>query len=543
MKQEQISMRQFNRIMILETGSIACLYVTLWAGRENGILIVLLSIIGSLLYGGFFMAIGRLGEGYCPSAEQVLPGMVWRLLFLSYMIRFAIRGAWILSYLEYMIETTLFAGNQLMILIPLLIVCGYAGVRNLEGRARFVELLFWWVLIPLAGIFLIGLWKADLSLLTPKAEVSIRELLTGEYRLMPLYLPLELLLFRVTTVRGDARRVWCAGMRAILVSGLWMLLVYSVTVGITGIVWSSNRLSSVTDAMEQISIRGGGLERIDILLILIWLVGGIITLSGYCFQGKQLLARILPTKAPAGILSLGMVVLVQAIYFCFPDVESWSQWYLKYACWVDLPLSIGLPLVVAGFGWLKRRKKNQVHPFCIEKAGQLGVKEFGVVLLLVLLAGGCSGCAGVSSIEDRTYVESLHIREVSGGYEYRCKLSYMDARAREAFGIGEEEDIKSKEYAGTAVSVEEFNRGYAQLTGSRLDYSHLEGIYLDADLYSMKASETVFMRLWEETQVVLSTPIYQEELPQGEQRSETLGDRLKQTEEISGKISEEMPEV
>lgn len=538
MKQEQMSIRQFNRSIILETGSIACLYVALWAGKKNGILAVLLSIIGSLFYGGFFLAIGRQGEGYCSSAQQTFSGMVWRLVFLIYMIRFAIRGAWILSYLEYMIETTLFTGSRLMILIPLLIVCGYAGVRNLEGRARFVELLFWWVLIPLAGIFLIGLWKADLSLLTPKAEVSIRELLAGEYRLMPLYLPLELLLFRVTTVRGDSSKVWCAGMRAILVSGLWILLVYSVTVGITGIVWSSNRLSSVTDAMEQISVRGGGLERIDILLILVWLVGGIIALSGYCFQGKQLLACILPMKAPVGVLSLGMVLLILVIYFCFPDAESWSRWYLRYACWVDVPLSVGLPMVVAGLGWLKRRKNIHAFPSHIEKAGQSGVKEFGIVLLLVLLAGGCSGCAGVSSIEDRTYVESLHIRQVSGGYEYRCELSYMDARAREAFGI-EEAEIASKEYMGTAASVEEFNQGYAQLTGSRLDYSHLEGIYLDAELYSMEASGSIFMRLWEETQVVLSTPIYQEELLQGEQRSETLGDRLKQTEEISG----DMPEV
>ena len=85
---------------------------------------------------------------------------------------------------------------------------------------------------------------------------------------------------------------------------------------------------------------------------------------------------------------------------------------------------------------------------------------------------------------------------------------------------------------GVAESIEAFDEEYETMTGSRLDYSHLEGIYLDKDLYPIEASGTVLMPLWEETQVVLSTPIYQEELLPGEQTSETLGYRLKQIGQV-----------
>lgn len=57
-----ISCRQFRRMLLIETGSIGCLFVTLWAGNENGLLVVLMSIIGGLIYGSIIMKIGQIGD-------------------------------------------------------------------------------------------------------------------------------------------------------------------------------------------------------------------------------------------------------------------------------------------------------------------------------------------------------------------------------------------------------------------------------------------------------------------------------------------------
>ena len=270
-----ISCRQFRRMLLVEMGSIGCLFVTLWAGNENGLLVVLMSIIGGLIYGSIIMKIGQIGDGYEAVTERALNGFWWRFVWILYILRFVIRAAWILSYLEYLIRQTLYDGGRLMILLPLLLLCGYAGMRNTEGRARFVELLFWWIVIPLVGLYLIGLWKTDLGSLMPTAEVPLRSLWQGDYRLMVLYLPVELILFRMMCGRENGREVWRAGLSGILAAGLWMLLVYSVTAGILGAAWSGKSLLGVTEAMELIAVHGGGLERLDILLILVWLVGGI----------------------------------------------------------------------------------------------------------------------------------------------------------------------------------------------------------------------------------------------------------------------------
>ena len=106
----RINTRQLRRLTLLETGTIGCLFVTMWSGKENGLLTVMLSIIGSLIYAGILIAIGRTDGGFYAMTERVLPGPLYRMVWLIYVVRFAVRGAWMISYLEYLIQisTTLF---------------------------------------------------------------------------------------------------------------------------------------------------------------------------------------------------------------------------------------------------------------------------------------------------------------------------------------------------------------------------------------------------------------------------------------------------
>lgn len=540
--QYRISPRQLQRMILLETGSIGCLFVTAWTGVQNGLLIVMFSIIGSLIYGGLLMAIGRTDGGFFAITERSLHGFLWRLIWLIYILRFTIRGAWILSYMEYLIKETLFDGSRLMIILPLLLICAYAGMRSLEGRARFVELLFWWIILPLVVLFLVGLWKVDLANLSPKPNVDIRQVLQGEYQLMALFLPLEFLLFRMSAMEGGNRKAWNVGMKGILSAGMWLLLVYVVTVGILGAHWGHRSLLGVTEAMELISIKGGGLERIDILMILIWLIGGIITLSAYIFQGQQLLRRIVPGQNRVVPAAIFMTLLILAAYFCFPNVQTWTDWYWRYACLIDFPLSVILPVIIWCIYRIRSRRKR---PQVLTKQVEPPVKEFVKSILLVSLCVSLTtltGCAAQDSIEDRTYVESLHIMPENDKYQYRCTIAYMDEESAENLGMGQEgskseegTDSGSKdkmastgEYAAVAEGINAFNQEYYRKTGHSFDYSHLRGIYLDSAFYQPALAEKILEDVRKETKVVLSTPIYQEGVEIGVQKEETLGEWLKE---------------
>lgn len=561
----QMNPRQLKRMIILETGTIGCLFVPLWSGQEHGLLMVMLSIIGSLFYGGILMAIGRTDGGFYAMTERSLPGFFWRLIWLIYVIRFAIRGAWMLSYLEYLIHETLYSGSRWMILIPLLFVCIYAGTRNLEGRARLVELLFWWVVIPLAAIFLIGLWKADLSVLISKQEIDVGQIFLGEYKLMALFLPLEFLVFRMSALEGRNHEIWNHGMKGVLLSGLWLLLVYVVTVGIMGISWSHTNLLGVTNAMEQITVRGGGLERLDIIILLFWLIGGIIALSAYFFQGQQLLRRVFSMNAVNGKFggSLWAVIfqalLTFAVYFCFDSPNVWSAWYLKFACYIDFPVSIGIPILVWCIYRIRHKKEMAVWNKNIkmeeEPVKTFQGKQFICILIGITVCSLLTGCNKQDSIEDRAYVENLHVTPVGVEYKFRCELAYinqdslepLDMKAgqeananifqKEASESKDDADLSgaiiegendSYEYTATAGSIKDFDKEFYRLTGCQFDYSHLQGIYLEHSIYNPAVADGILEEIWEETQAVLTTPIYEEGVAIGDQKDETLGDWLKE---------------
>lgn len=556
----RINMRQLRRMTILETGSVGCLLITLRSGNPNGMFTVILSIVLSLFYGLLMIIIGRTGGGYYALTENTLPSLIRRGIWCIYSLRYAIHGAWLLSYLAFLIHERLYDRSYPWILLPLLFVCIYAGSKSIGERARFAELIFWWILLPTGILFLIGLGKADLSTAITPVSVPFRTILRDEYRIMPLYLPLELLIFRASALSGSRKMILKQVLLTILLSGVWMLTIYTVTIGILGSSWGHDNLLGVTDAMEQIIKWNGFFERMDILLLLFWLAGSIFALTAYLFQGQQLLQRAFALHGISNnyagsrwavLLQAGMIC---ALYFLFPSADSWTGWYMWFACYIDIPLSIGIPVILVLIYRIRQHKKNRgITPGIQIK--EHAVKEFLVVIMLIAI-GTLSGCKDTDSIEDRAYVKELHIARVDQDYQFRCILSYLSQDSIDAFhsdlsltddsmnseiSVSQDssendaftEDQGVYEYNSRAQSIAEFNEAFRKRTNCTFDYSHLQGIYLDHSLYVPSASAELLWDIRTDTKAVLSTPIYAEDIQIGDQQEVTLGDRIKYNKEHS----------
>ncbi|MBQ8982401.1 MAG: GerAB/ArcD/ProY family transporter [Lachnospiraceae bacterium] len=539
----RINMRQLRCMTILETGTIGCLLITLRSGYNTGIFSVIICILLSLLYGILMVFIGRTDGGYYALVENTLPSLIRRGVWCIYSLRYAIHGAWLLSYLTYLIHETLYDRAYLWILLPLLFVCIYAGSKTIKERARFAELIFWWVLLPTGILFLIGIGKADLSIAAPPVSVPFRTILHDGCRLMPLYLPLELLIFRVSALSGSRKIIMKHSMITILLSGIWMLLVYTVTIGILGSTWGHDNLLGVTDAMEQIIKWDGIFERMDILFLLFWLAGSIYAITAYLFQGQQLLQRAFAINGISSRYTGSLwAVLLQtgimcALFFLFPAADSWTTWYMRFACYIDIPLSIGMPIIF----WLiyiicQYKKRRRITPGIQFK--ERAFKEFIVVMILISI-GTLSGCIDTDSIEDRAYVKELHITGKDNDYEFRCILSYLSQDSIDTFHTDNSEnnvfteDQGIFEYDNHAQSIIQFNETFQKQTNCTFDYSHLQGIYLDHTLYVPSASAKLLRDIRTDTKAVLSTPIYAEDMQIGDQQEVTLGDRIKYNKEHS----------
>ena len=317
-------------------------------------------------------------------------------------------------------------------------------------------------------------------------------------------------------------------------------------------------LRAAGDAMEQIIQWNGAFERMDILILLFWLIGSIYAFSSYLFQGQQLLKRAFSLGEISGSYSGSLIFtlieagLIIAIYPIFSSVEEWNRWFISYACYIDIPLSIGIPVII----WccFRIRSNRHVHPVNpdiqiqgsaikdFSKNQKMAVRDFTkfpdrtgiqrikallLPIVLLLVCSSFSGCTGTDSIEDRAYVKELHISSSKGPYEFLCVLSYISEESASML------DDAMDSYSASAESIQEYNDDFQKLTDCSFDYSHLQGIYLDQELYNPTQCGQLLQEIRASTKAVLSTPIYYENARIGDQQEITLGDWLKYNKEHS----------
>lgn len=278
---QEISHRQLRRLLMIATfaGSAVLLPViaTAKAGR-NAVIAVLLATIGTVVYGWILSAMAdKMHGGYLATMQRVLPRpLFWLILFL-YVIRYVIRGAFILTIFQSMLGATLLTRqNDYWLAIPILLVCIYATYRTMQGRARLLELVFWWLFVPVVIIALLGILNVDMHYVLPETVIqggnSLRAILRADYAVMIFYIPLEFVLFSLPMVAKKCNRIRIA-MQEVVIVGILNIILYVIVVGLLGTNWTSEHSLAVLKAMQMVKLPGGLLERLDLFAFGFLLIG------------------------------------------------------------------------------------------------------------------------------------------------------------------------------------------------------------------------------------------------------------------------------
>lgn len=357
-----ISTRQLKRLFIMEVFGASAILIPSIATRaagKDGILAVVCSMAAILLYSCLLLKVtgSCFFKGYWQEIKEGLGGFgLWFFLIL-YFVRFFIRGYVVLKMFTEMIGESLLPNQSAgWIAVPVLFVAGYGAMLDLEGRGRFIELLFWWMFVPIGIVFLLSLGKVDYQMWLPDFQTESFHILKGGYEIMLTYLPLEFLLFLVPEVKeGNPVKHGMTGVLTVLILNL---VLYIVTVGLLGIKGTQKSLLSTLNIMQLVEIPGGVLERFDLFMIVFWLIGLFTLLSGYVFYTTEILKKGMPNGRR--ILLVSGVVLALLLLSLLPvSFDSLYQWYVKYGMWVDFPLSMLCPLFILGVKALKKGGKKK----------------------------------------------------------------------------------------------------------------------------------------------------------------------------------------
>lgn len=408
---DKISNRQLKRMLVLDIFSVSCLivpYIAVRSNQEKGFVPVILGTILALLYGGImFLFMKRFNKGevvvdtrqvqgkgkypfhqrknvtvgisYISYTKKCMGSIFTGIISILYLIKFFILLVFSINLFAHVIGDTLLADtNSRVILITLLMVVAYGGVQGIEKRARFTEIVYYFVLIPIILYLLLGIPRIDISnLFLPAMNESIvsqdffvnggNHFIWGSYLILLTFSVLESLLFVIPYVTKNLsknKNLFHYIVQAILIIGALNLFIYIITVGILGVGETSEKFWSVITIMQIIELPGGFVKRQDGIMIAFWLLSIFTLLSAYMFYLAHITEEYLQlcilnhcsnqkrkknTINQTPIHACTIIAYGILVYLASKQITSIEDEFVsfgKYFAYIGIPQSILIPLLI-----------------------------------------------------------------------------------------------------------------------------------------------------------------------------------------------------
>lgn len=377
-----ISERQTFRIGLLENitiGIVVIPYITTRAAGTEHIWAFLLGLLFACMYGVLVYAFSKwFPEGLVKAINDNL-GWYAGLIEFIYILRYVLRSAVILLFFSTVIhEYLLRSMNIWAIAVPFAFICGYGALRDIERRGRLIEMLFWWMIVPLilVAVFAISnvAWRSLPEELwgrsNPAKAGSLGGILQGAYLVFLVLSSMELMIF---TLPRQKQNNWKNGLKMLLWIVIAIMLSYMFIIGILGAEWTGAGSTAALNVMEASSFPGGLVERLDYPVLAFWVIGVFAVVSGYLFYAKEFAGMLVSRYEPEsqssrrkqgtermGGHSIIMLVLIALLLaamwgWCRKDAARFMAWYVV---WLDVGIGVVVPLIVALARYMAGKRRD-----------------------------------------------------------------------------------------------------------------------------------------------------------------------------------------
>lgn len=357
-KNEKISEKQIGRILTLSTFSGCILVLPFMSARlfGNSVMTGLLCFFfWTVLYCALLFMIGnkRVNRKECREIQDKKLWL-WIQLFRQ-VIRvtfFVVLSVTILG--EAQVPFMQDAGTDnpwnFLVALPLFVVAIYGAGKRLEVFARINEMIFPAIFIPFVVMILFGLYEVDYEIFVPGIYMPWWRLLAFSYVLLTFTVPVEQYIFLrpylaenpITTngerSMGSDKKLFLKTISCVALCVIIALLI----LGIYGVNGGGKDSMVTVSIMRYIRLPLGILERFDVLMVWFFVMGCFVLLCGHLFYGGCLLVKLGVRKKM--IWLWGVLLLTLILAWILPDYENLVFWYLLYGAFVDVPLSILIPV-------------------------------------------------------------------------------------------------------------------------------------------------------------------------------------------------------
>ena len=466
---------------------------------------------------------------------------------IIYVVRFLINAAALFYFFGRTIQTVYLPEKSLLfILFPVAILLWYSLYTTLQKRARFLELIFPWVItMYFIAVILsfIGIEKAiqieEAGKLWPGIlSDNIFRSMEGGYLLLLCNSPIEFLLFlRPAAEKRNKKKkvIWgiiTAAVGTFLCNGIFCFL----AVRTLGPILTNQSEWPVIKMMQLIRMPGGFLERFDILPAVFWILCMIAVLSGYLYYSWRFYHSMINHCSCTSLRNINndsernsshnmhltlfavidILCMLLLSYLVEKHVFLWTT-YLKYKAFVDFPLSLLLPVIVCIFrgkrgenpddqeGKDKRRFRECLknHSFnlytliCgIFRPHSVGVASPAAFIFLatVFSLTGLTGCQRLTDVEEKNYILSMYVdypSDEENVYEFwlaRANLSEMEEQS---------DEIPCQITKIKARNLQELEEKYLETVPGKTEWNHIYTIFLGSGMAVNKEACNSLLKEWD----------------------------------------------
>ncbi len=493
LENRRISYRQGFRMGLLENitlGIVVIPFATINMAGKYHFPAMLLGLVLTTAYIWLMYFLSReMPKGIGRELEKM--GFLGKTFNLIYLLRFIIRGGVIMFFFgkvvqEYMLQSY----NLWFIIIPFVLLCGYGAGRGMEKRGRMIELLFWWMIVPLVLVAVFAIsnisWQGlplelkGLGYEGIRENVGVMEILRGGYVAFLISSSTELMLFSLPKQKDHN---WGNTLKIALWIVIAILLSYVFVIGILGGRWVASDAQAALNVMEASSLPGQVVARIDYPVLAFWVIGVFTVISGYMLHAKENLIDLVGARRKPIKRWLIYGVMVGVAFFSWAwSLSSVSQYLAMYMFGFDILLSLFVPVVVV------MMKRQGIL------SGVKTVMTFFVIGITTFLVG-CSSEKFMpineksDSVENRNYVMEIHVEDINNVPEkekatasdadiegenspyYQFTFSIADI---EQYSGGEGKGLKTKEYICYGGTLDEAMEKYFQEKEIQLDVGHMD---------------------------------------------------------------------
>ncbi len=495
LENKKISYRQGFRMGLLENitlGIVVIPFATINMAGKYHFPAMILGLVLTTAYIWIMYFLSReMPKGIGRELEKM--GVLGKTFNLIYVFRFIIRGGIIIFFFgkvvqEYMLQSY----NLWFIIIPFIILCGYGAGRGMEKRGRMIELLFWWMIVPLILVAVFSIssmsWQeipAELKGFgyeNMRENSGVMEVLRGGYVAFLITSSTELMLFSLPKQKDHN---WRNTMKIALWIVIAIFLSYVFVIGILGGKWVASDAQASLNVMEASTLPGQVVARIDYPVLAFWIIGVFTIVSGYMLHARENLVDLIGARRKPIKRWLIYGIMIGVAFFSWAwSLTTVSQYLAMYMFGFDILLSLFVPVVV----------------LMLKKQGLIQSVKAMLVFLMVGVTALLTGCSSEKfrliddksdSVENRDYVTEVIVEEMKDipqnkratisdaqideekNVYYQFTFSVADL---EQYSGGEGKGLKTEDYVCEAETFNDAMDKYFEDKERQLDVGHMESI-------------------------------------------------------------------